>query len=318
MDRSTADSERVVLELTTAAGLPPVRALRPLDSRAYGLDNRLTRGTLEDGREVLLRQNRVLLGSPRQRVDFLRSNGVPLPWLYVADDAGNSLWEFVPGQPVGDLVDHNAADDTLWRRVGGAFAAVHSVVFPAPLQGPIGLESLQLCPLDPVDQLRADIESARSWAAQHLPDTVSTLDQVATFVTAEATAIRAERPTLTHGDTNLLNIIADEDSVRLIDWDFPAVRYPIAELSALDEHAYLHGMEGLPPAFFQGYGRDVSAELLLAYRIVGCLGWLSGDDWAAWESDPTLPVQARDRLGRWHARLLRWAHNARKLAVRLA
>ena len=50
----------------------------------------------------------------------------------------------------------------------------------------------------------------------------------------------------------------------------------LAELSAL-EHAYLHGLDGLPAAFFAGYG-EVSARLVLAYWIVGCIGWLSGDD----------------------------------------
>ena len=143
------------------------------------------------------------------------------------------------------------------------------------------------------------------------------LDRVATFVAAHATEIRAEAPAITHGDTNLLNIIASDRAVQLIDWDFPMVRYPLAELSALDEHAYLHGLDGLPGAFFSGYGQ-VSAELLLAYRIVGCIGWLSGDDWDEWNADPNLPEVARTRLQRWRHRLLEWAKATPVLSTALA
>ena len=49
------------------------------------------------------------------------------------------------------------------------------------------------------------------------------------------------------------------------------------------------------------------ADLLFAYRIVGCIGWLSGDDWAEWDSDPNLPDRARARMKRWHGRLVEWA-----------
>lgn len=298
---------KIVRRLAAAADLATVVTLHPVDAEAYGLDNRLTRAVLEDGRAVLLRQSKILLRSPRRRVDFLRANGIPLPQLYAADNDGNSLWEFVPGRPLADLVDQGTADDFVWGRTGAAFAAVHAVTFPAPLQGPIGLKSLALRPLDPVEHLQADIEDGRRWAELHRPHLASVLDSVAAFAAAHAGRIQAERPAVTHGDVNLLNIVASDDSVRLIDWDFPAVRYPLAELSALDEHAYLHGCDGLPSAFFAGYGREVPADLLLAYRIVGCIGWLSGDDWAEWDADPALPSAARDRIDRWHTLLLRWA-----------
>lgn len=76
---------------------------------------------------------------------------------------------------------------------------------------------------------------------------------------------RAEVPCLAHGDSNPLNIIVGGHAVTLIDWDLPAVRFPLAELSALDEHVYLAGRDGLPPVFFTGYGRTVPADLLLAW-----------------------------------------------------
>ena len=103
----------------------------------------------------------------------------------------------------------------------------------------------------------------------------------------------------------------------LIDWDFPAVRYPIDELSALDEHVYLNGATGLPAAFFDGYGREVPRDLLLAYRMVGCLNWLSSDDWDQWARDTTVPAPARNRLDRWHDRLVEWVDQTPQLSDRL-
>jgi tRNA A-37 threonylcarbamoyl transferase component Bud32 len=318
VEDSPTDALNVLRRLASNAGLAVVTRAAPFYLQAYGLDNRLTRAVLADGRAVLLRQSRILLGSPRKRVEFLRRNGIPIPQLYAADDAGNSLWEFVPGRPLADLVDQGAADDSVWRRTGAAMAAVHAVEFPAPLQGPIGLDSLELRPLDPVDQLQTDIASGRCWAEQHRPHLVDVLDTVAVHIAAHAERIRAERPAVTHGDVNLLNIIAGEDSVRLIDWDSPVVRYPLAELSALDEHAYLHGCDGLPAAFFSGYNREVPGDLLLAYRIVGCIGWLSGDDWSEWRSDSSLPIAARHRLNQWHALLLTWADQTPDLMDKLS
>jgi hypothetical protein len=82
------------------------------------------------------------------------------------------------------------------------------------------------------------------------------------FIGHRASNIRADVPCLTHGDANLLNITVAEQ-VTLIDCDFTAIRYLLAELSALDEHVYLTAGIGLPPAFFAGYGRAVPADLLL-------------------------------------------------------
>lgn len=166
---------------------------------------------------------------------------------------------------------------------------------PSSLQGPINLDGVALRPLDPVEELQTSIRASRSWAADHLVQAHGALDQVAAFIEANTSRIRDERPVLTHGDTNLLDIIVNEHTVTLIDWDYPAVRYPLAELSALDEHAYLHGLDGLPSSFFTGCGKPVSPELLSAYRVVGCLGWLRSDEWSSWQSDPDLPEPARQR-----------------------
>ncbi len=319
MRSSTSSALGVLRRLVAVAELPAVAVIEPADPASYGLDNRLTLGVLEDGQAVLLRQNSDVLVSPRPRVDFLRRNGIPMPNLYAADDAGNSLWEFIPGRPLADLVATGACNDTVWHQTGAALATVHAVIFPAPLQGPINAESVTLRPVDPVDQLQEKIQSNQRWAERHRPPLVHVLDRVASFTAARSAQIRAERPTVTHGDVNLLNIIAGPERVQLIDWDNPLVRYPLIELAALDEHAYLHGYhDGLPAAFFTGYGREVPADLLLAYRIVGCIGWLSGDDWTAWQNDPALPDLARKRTHRWHTRLQRWADETPNLIGSLA
>ena len=295
----------VARRLAADADLPPVTDGEAIDPDSYGLDNRLTRCVLSDGKEVLLRQSSFLMHSPRNRVDFLRGNRIPVPRCYAAGDTGSALWEFVPGRPLGDVVDRKAADDIVWWRTGAAMAAVHAVSFPAPLQGPIGLNGLKLRFLDPVDQLHQDIDAVRDWVAHHRLTLTSSLDRVSGLVDARASQIREERPASPMGSEPVEH--HRDQKVQLIDWDFPMVRYPMAELSALDEHTYLHGSEGLPAAFFAGYGREVSSELLLVHRIVGCLGWLSGDDWALWNADPDVPLLARDRLDRWHKRLLIWA-----------
>ena len=59
-------------------------------------------------------------------------------------------------------------------------------------------------------------------------------------------------------------------------------------------------------------------SFLLAYRIVGCIGWLSGDDWDEWNADPNLPEVARTRLQRWRHRLLEWAKATPVLSTALA
>jgi thiamine kinase-like enzyme len=103
--------------------------------------------------------------------------------------------------------------------------------------------------------LHQDIDAVRDWVAYHRATLTSSLDRVSGLVDARASQIREERPAVTHGDVSLPNIMVSVHRVQLIDWDFPRVRYPMAELSTLDEHAYLHGSEGLPAAFFAGYGR---------------------------------------------------------------
>lgn len=293
--------------LVSEAGLPPIVEATRIDDQGFGLDNVLTRATLEDGTEVLLRFNPAEKRAPRLRALFLARHQVGAPRLYASDDEGTSLLAFVPGRSLAEQIADIGADDQVWKRAGAAFARVHAVKFPAPLQGEFGANELVLTPLDPADQLHGNLDSVQPWVREEQRHILPAVDSLHQLIDRYAAEIRSETPCLTHGDANLLNVIVNEDAVTLIDWDTPAVRYPLDELSALDEHVYLcDGGAGLPPAFFSGYGRDVSVDLLLIYRMVGCLGWLSGDEWSDWAADKALPPSARHRLKRWHGRLLRW------------
>jgi aminoglycoside phosphotransferase (APT) family kinase protein len=303
----------VLDQLIAAARLPEVVSTEPVDEHGDGLDNLLTKATLADGREVLLRESRVQDVAPTLRAKFLEACGVGAPHLYAANDRGAMLVDFVPGRQLSEMLATDTVSDRTWELTGAAFARVHAVRFPAPLQGLVGPASVVLEPVDPVDQLMAALEGARPWLAQHQSQVLPVVDQLRSFIVRRADNIRAEVPCLIHGDANLLNIIV-EKQVTLIDWDFPAVRYPLAELSALDEHVYLTGGVGLPPAFFAGYGHAVPADLLLAYRMVGCLRWLSSAEWKRWEVDRAMPASARRRLGRWHERLLEWVGGIPALA----
>ena len=293
-------------QLVAAAGLPAVVSTERIDEQCDGLDNLLIKATLADGREVLLRQSGVQDADPTPRAAFLKAHVVGAPCLLAASCGGATLVDFVPGRQLAEMVAIDQVDDRTWALTGVAFARVHAVRFPAPLQGQVNPRSTVLEPLDPVDQLMACLDEARPWLTEHQLGLVPALDHLRAFIRGRAGDIRAEVPCLTHGDANLLNIIVGEHAVTLIDWDFPAVRYPLAELSPLDEHVYLSGGDGLPPAFFAGYGRTVPADLLLAYRMVGCFNWLSGRDWEPWEADTAMPISARRRLRRWHERLVEW------------
>ena len=53
-------------------------------------------------------------------------------------------------------------------------------------------------------------------------------------IDARAKELRREEPCLVHSDANFHNIVVGTDRVTLIDWDYPAVRYPLEELEGLE------------------------------------------------------------------------------------
>jgi hypothetical protein len=137
---------------------------------------------------------------------------------------------------------------------------------------------------------------------------LSVHDRLADLVDRYADALAAEQPCLLHGDVTFDNFIVTADAVRPIDWDYPRVGYPLTELGALDEHAFLNGCaDGLPTEFWHGYGRAAPGPLLLLHRAIGCLGWLASPEWSTWDADETLSERTRSKLRDWNQRLLAWA-----------
>ncbi|MBB4681354.1 phosphotransferase family protein [Crossiella cryophila] len=289
--------------LIAAAGLPAVVRVERLGGD--GLDNRLHLVVLAGGRKVLLRQNKQPRKPPAPKAAFLAANGVGAPALLAASERGDVLVDFVEGRTLAEVLRLGAADVPVWQAVGRAFAAVHAVGFPAHLHGEFRPDGLELTPGDPVERLRAELAGTRSWVRAHRPALLPLLPVVEAALDRHADAVRAERPCLVHGDVNLFNVIISPDRATLIDWDYPGVRQPLDELSAFQEHAYLHGAE-LPPAFWTGYGRTVPAHLLLLHRVVGCLGWLASEDWAEWAADDGLSAESMTRVGDWRDLLLAW------------
>ncbi|WP_349497509.1 phosphotransferase [Crossiella sp. CA-258035] len=301
-------------DLIAAAGLPAAAQVEPIGGD--GLDNTLHLAVLADGRKVVLRQHEHPRPSPRAMAEFLAANQVGAPPLLAANDRGDRLVAYVEGVTLAEAVRAGTATDRVWQAVGRALAAVHAVGFPAHLHGELRPDGLRLTPADPVERLRAELAATQPWVREHRPALLPLLPAVDAALLAHAEELRAERPCLVHGDVNLFNVIIGHDRATLIDWDYPGVRQPLDELSAFQEHAYLHGAE-LPPAFWTGYGRTVPENSLLLHRVVGCLGWLAGEDWAEWAADESLSAAAVTRVELWRRRLLDWIDRLPELLAHL-
>ena len=198
--------------------------------------------------------------------------------------------------------------DREWRMVGAAYRRIHAVQFPAPLRGHFGPERLELTLEDPVDLLHSKVEAAEPAVHAEWPVMVPLLDELRRRIDARADELRQEAPCLAHTDANFHNVIVGTNQVTLIDWDNPAVRYPLEELEGLEEHAYLNGVPELPAAFFAGYGRDVSRPLLRIHRIVSCLGTLSSTEWSDMATDSRFPAELRSMLRGWDKQLRDWIY----------
>jgi hypothetical protein len=286
--------------------LPPVSSARVPSER--GFDNQLLVGVLADGREVLLRQSLVGAPPPVSRAKFLSVHDVGAPHVYAANATGAVLVEYVPGETLAAVAQRGGLSDREWHMVGAAYRRIHAVQFPAPLRGAFGPEALVLTPEDPVDLLHSKIDIAEPAVRAQRPVMLPSLSRLRKRIDVRAEELRREAPCLTHTDANFHNIIVSPQQATLIDWDHPAVRYPLEELEALEEHAYLHGVAELPNAFLAGYGRDVSRPLLRIHRIVACLGTLSSTEWSDMAADDRYPAYQRSMLRRWKQQVRDWIY----------
>lgn len=297
-------------DLVAVAGLPAVREVQRLTD-GPGLDNVLSLITLVNDQQLLARQPRTAEArqDPAPRAAFLREHSVGAPKTYATSPDGSSLVEWIPGSSLGaHLGTKAAADDPVWHQLGISVAAIHAVTFPTLLHGEVGPTALTLHPTDPVARLRERIDLSQHWIEQSAPRLAQVPNQLRQLLQQHSATITAIQPCLLHGDCNLDNYIVTDRAVRPIDWDYPRVGSPLTELSALDEHAYLHGMaDGLPPAFWDGYGQTYPTELLLLYRAVGCLNWLSSPEWDDWQTDAQINEATKNKLRHWHRQLTTWS-----------
>ncbi|WP_168207380.1 phosphotransferase family protein [Microlunatus elymi] len=301
-----------IRDLVADSGLPSIQHLEALTGGAR-MDNKLTLVTLTNGQQLLARKPIAAddLQDQAPRSSFLAQLGIGFPKVYATAPDGSSLVEWIPGVSFADRLAAPETtpdpEDVVWTWLGESLAAVHAVTFPQPLQGPVGPTELTLKPQDPVDDLLASLNRARSWITQRGERPANLPDRLTGLLDKHAESIRAEHPCLLHGDNNLDNFIVTEHGVRVIDWDYPEVGYPLAELSALDEHAYLNGLlAGLPQAFWRGYGRTYPRELILLYRAIGCINWLTQDNWRGFQTDPAISDTMKQKLHRWHGLLTSW------------
>lgn len=287
--------------LVQAAGLPAVSETFRLTGR--GLHNQILAARLTDGREVLLRVRSYDAVPERARARLLETHRLPAPRLL--SSAGNaSLYEFAPGQPLGDLVELGTVTREDWERVGDAYRQVHQVAFPRRLSGDVEPDVILLRPGDPVAEQHAILDRVEARLRETMPSVAAWLPAVHDQVDAAAPTLCGAPTSLLHGDVDLRNILVAPSGATLLDWDTPMVGDPARELALLDMHASLANEQGLPRSFYDGYGRGPFEPNTSIFRITGTLSWLASDDWAAFEQ---LDADLRARARAWLATLRSWA-----------
>lgn len=290
----------LLTELLEAAGLPDATSEEKLSGR--GFDTMVTRATLADGQQVILRQFRTSRPPEHQRARFLASHGVPAPAFLAGNDRA-SLHAFVPGVLLGDLIEAGAVTADHWRSVGRAFRKIHDIRFPALLMGEVAPDRIILHPYDPVAQIHGWIDGARSGLQERSPRVVTQLPILHEIVDHAAIPLRAAGTSLGHGDINMWNVIVSSEKTTPIDWDYPRICDPALEVALLDKHASLFNGHGLDNAFFEGYGRPASEPTTSIHRVVATLQWVTSADWAEFERDPVLPAELKERARDWQVTL---------------
>ncbi len=282
-------------DLLEAAGLPAVKATEFLTG--HGFDHEITLATLVDGQQVVLRRrtNGDPLDPAFSHATFFAEHDVPAPKVHTRTDHA-VLVDYVPGEMLATLIKTGRCTDATWQSIGEAFRRLHAVRFPLGLTGTFEQDRIVLTHHDPVAALHAEVT-----AAKVLPEATKYLPAVHALIDAEADRLRSTPPALLHKDVNTENIIVGTGSATLIDWGYPQIGDPRAEISALDEHVYLAGSGELPEAFFTAYGVSRADLHLSVHRLTGAIGWLASEDWDEWAD---LPPELTLRIQGWHTALL--------------
>lgn len=297
------DSVKILDDLLREHGLPVAQCVADLKGR--GFDSNVHRVELADGQIAVLR----VFGEPRppehRRGRVLEQYAMPAP-VFLAGNDRASLHSFVPGELLGDLIDAGRATPEIWRAVGRAFRTVHSVRFPAGLNGEVQPDRIVLQPHDPVAELHDWIEAATPGFGERLGRLAGHIAQLHSVVDRAAPALRSTSSALGHGDINMWNILVDGDQTTLIDWDYPRICDPAMEIALIDKHASLFNGHGIDPAFFEGYGQAASEPATSIHRVVATLVWATGSDRESFRINPHLPTEQKERTTDWQVTL--WAY----------
>ncbi len=295
-------SEEVLAALLREAGLPAAVDVRRLSGR--GFDNEVHVAQLAGGRRVVLRRWRRPREPELPRAAFLAAHGVPAPRL-LAGNRYASLYEFAPGELLGDLIEMGRATEGTWRLVGMAYRRVHDVSFPPGLEGDFDPHRLILRPVDPAAELHARLRECAPRLRRCAPGALPHLPALHELVDRAAESLRRAPTALLLADDNMWNIIVDtaHDRVWLVDWDGPQVGDPAMEVALLDKHASLFNERGLPAACFSGYGHPAIEPNTSLHRVVQTVRWAASRDWDSFE-EQDLPVDLKERARRWLGTLL--------------
>jgi hypothetical protein len=294
--------EESLAALLRDAELPAAESVRRLSGR--GFDNEVHVVRLADGRQVVLRRGRRARDPEIARAAFLQAHGVPAPRLLAAHRHA-SLYEFAPGELLGDLIESGRATDRMWELVGLAYRRVHDVSFPSRLEGEFGPRRLILRPVDPVEQLHTRLKECAPGLRRRCRGALVYLPALHELVDSAAGPLQSATTALLLADDNMWNVIADAEGDRawLIDWDGPQVGDPAMEVALLDKHASLFNGGGLPAAFFVGYGQPATEPNTSLHRVIQTVRWAASRDWGELE-EQDLPPEQKERARGWLRTLL--------------
>lgn len=288
----------LLTDLLAEAGLPSAVTVTSLIGR--GFDSAVYRATLAGGQQVVLRRWREPRIPEHKRSRFLADHHLPAP-AFLAGNEHGSLHAFVPGTLLGDLIEAGQDTDGHWRAVGRAYRRVHDVTLPSLLAGEVLPDQIVLTPADPVARLHTQIAASAPGIRNRLPGMERYLPALHGLVDRAARPLRQAGTSLGHGDINMWNIIVANDTATLIDWDYPRVGDPAMEVALLDKHASLFNGQGVPPAFFAGYGHGPAEPNTSIHRVVQTLAWAASDNWAEFAA---MSTDLSARAAAWLASLL--------------
>ena len=136
----------------------------------------------------------------------------------------------------------------------------------------------------------------------------ASLSRLRDRIDARAAELRREVPCLAHTDANFHNIIVATDHVTLIDWDNPAVRYPLEELEALEEHPTSTAYPSFPPRSSPATAERCPVRCYASTASLGAWRTFSSTEWSDLAADTRYPRDQRSMIRGWNEQLRDWIY----------